>query len=213
MVLVGSSPIVGRIGHFARHRWRWGLALGIVLAIWPLLYAAASILVVNQRSDRAGFLLLRGSERGVLGANGFRAAADFCRRDPAHRILLIGHHPDRLVELGILPPWETFARRELERRGVPAAAVAVVEGTAVDEWDDCQLLAAWLKARPEAIVAVAANPLGSRRVRYMLDAAMPPSEAARAPVFLLDDPQCAASNWYRSRSGVKGFMFSWLDLI
>ncbi len=201
----------------ARRRWRWGLALGIVLAIFlghgPLLSGLASILVVRQPSDGANFIVLRGSERGVFGASGFRAAVDFCQRDPSHRILLIGHHPGRLVELGILPSWETFARGELARRGVPAAAVAVVKGKAVDDWDDCRLLAAWLKARPEAIVAVAANPLGSRCVRYMLDAAMTPSEAARAPVFLLDDLRCTPFNWYKSRSGVKGFMFAWLDMI
>jgi hypothetical protein len=63
------------------------------------------------------------------------------------------------------------------------------------------------------MVVVVANSLGSRCVRYMLDAAMAPSEAARAPVFLLDDPQYAAAHWHQSRSGVKGFMFSWLDLI
>ena len=193
--MADSAPIIGRIAFFARRRWRWGLALGIALAIWLghglLFYGLASVLVVRQPIDGATFLVLRGHERGVLGANGFRAAADFCRRDPSHRVLLIGHRPGRLVELGILPPWETFARNELERRGVPASAVTVVEGNAVDEWDDCRLLGAWLKARPEATVAVAVNPLGSRRVRHMLDAAMAPPEAAlrtrlppgRSPVY------------------------------
>ena len=117
------------------------------------------------------------------------------------------------MELGVLPPWETFARGELKRRGVPASAVAVVEGESIDEWDDFRLLATWLKARPDATVAVASNPFSSRRVRYMLDAAMAPPEAAHARVFLLDDPQCTAANWRQSRFGVKHFMFSCLDLI
>ena len=65
-----------------------------------------------------------------------------------------------------------FARGELKRRGVPASAVAVVEGESIDEWDDFRLLATWLKARPDATVAVASNPFSSRRVRYMLDAAI-----------------------------------------
>ena len=126
---------------------------------------------------------------------------------------MVGHRPGRLVELGVLPTWETFARNELERRGLPASVVTVAEGNAVDEWDDCRLLAAWLKTRPDAIVAVTANPLGSRRMRYMLDAAMAPAEAARPPVFLLDDPSAPRPIGIKSRSGVKGFMFAWLELI
>jgi len=94
------------------------VALGIVLATWlghgPLFHGPASILVAREPIDGANFLVVRGNKRGVRGAYGFRAAADFRRLDPSHRVLLIGHRPGRLVELGVLPPWETFARGELE---------------------------------------------------------------------------------------------------
>ena len=90
-------------------------------------------------------LALWGDERGVDGRDGFDAAAAFCRQDPSRHVLLIGRRGGRLVELGILSPFATLARRELAARGVAAAAIEALPDTAADQWDEAQRLAQWLR--------------------------------------------------------------------
>ena len=130
-------------------------------------------------------------------------------RTPARRILLIPRRPGRLVELGILSSFATLGRRELARRGVPEAAVEEVQGAAADQWEEAELLAAWLQAHPAATVAVFCSPLGSRHLRYILDRAAAPADAVRARVVVPHDADHDATNWWqipRRRQGLHAFL-------
>ncbi len=200
----------------ASWRWRLGLAAAVALGLWlghgPLLRALAAPLVSEQASDGAAAMVLRGDERGGCGAHAFDMAAAFYRQAPARHILLIGRRPGRLVELGILASFATLGQGELARRGVPDAAIEVVHAAAADQWEEAGLLAAWLQAHPKATVAVYSNPLGSGRLRYMLDRTAPLADAIRARIIIPHEASHDAANWWQSRAGVKDFMLSWLQM-
>jgi hypothetical protein len=200
----------------ASWRWRLALAAAAALGLWlghgPLLRALAAPLVSEQSSKGAAAMALRGDERGGCGAHAFDMAAAFYRHDPARHIILIGRRPGRLVELGILTSFATLGPRELARRGVPEAAVEVVHATAADQWEEAEILAAWLQAHPTATVTVYCNPLGSRRLRDMLDRTAAPADAVRARILIPHDAGHDAMNWWQSRAGIKDFMLSWLQM-
>ncbi len=200
----------------ATWRWRVGLLAAAGVAVWLghgwVLRGLAAPLVSQQPADGATLLVLWGDERGADGGHGFDAAATFYRQDPSRHVLLIGRRPSRLVELGILSPFATLGRRELAARGVPETAVAATEATAADQWDEAQLLAAWLQAHPTATVALWCKPLGSGRVRRILDDVTAPADAVRARVVVPRGTDRDATNWWQTRSGVKDFMLSWLEL-
>jgi hypothetical protein len=157
-------------------------------------------------------LALWGDERGVDGGHGFDAAAAFYRQDPSRHILLIGRRGGRLVELGILSPFATLGRRELASRGVPEAAIESLPATAADQWDEAQLLANWLRAHPAATVAVYCDTLRSRQVRCILDRVAAPADAVRARVVLPPESDHHAAHWWKTRSGIRNFMISWLEM-
>ena len=94
--------------------------------------------------------------------------ARFYHAAPARHIVLLPRTPGRLVELGVLPSFATLSRQELGRRGVPAAAITVVDGQAIDAWEEARLLAAWLQARPKAAVVVANSQFDSGHFHYIL---------------------------------------------
>ncbi len=200
----------------ASWRWRLGLLAAVVLAVWlghgPLLRGVAAPLVCEQTADGAATMVLRGDERGVTGFRGFDAAEAFYHQAPGRHILLIGRRPGRLVELGILSSFTTLGRRELSLRGVPDAAVEVIPAAAADPWEEAELLAAWLRGHPTVTVAVFCDPLGSRHTRYILDRVASPAEAAAARIVVSHDSCHDATNWWKTRAGVKDFMLSWLEM-
>ncbi len=199
----------------ANIRWRVVLvsaaALAIGLAHAPLLRLLTWPLRSEQSSEDAGYLVLLGTERGVHGNHGLAAAARFYRADTRRRILLIECRPGRLAELGILLPFAALGRQELIRRGVPDTAIETMPGQAADAWDAARELAAWLHARPGVLVAYASLPLSGGHLRWILDRTMAPGDAARIRIFAPEDPARASGNWWTSRSGVKAFMFAWIE--
>jgi hypothetical protein len=180
--------------------------------IGPLLGALAAPLAVEQSPGDARYMVLRGDERGPSGSHALDEAANFFRAAPTHQIVLIGRRPGRVVELGILPSFVAMSRRELASRGVPGSAMVVAGDTAMDEWDEARLLAAWLHDRPGVTVAFACSQFRSGKMRYVLDRVLSREDAARVRIFSLRAPDCDARSWWRSRSGVKEFMFSWLEM-
>jgi hypothetical protein len=193
-----------------------GLLTAVVLAVWLghglLLRGMAAPLVSEQTADGAAVMVLRGDERGVTGFRGFDAAEAFYHQAPGRRVLLIGRCPGRLVELGILSSFATLGRRELSLRGVPDAAIETIPAPAADPWEEAELLAAWLRAHPGVTAAVYCNALSSRHVRYILDRVASPAEAAAARIVVPHDSCHDATNWWKTRSGVKEFMLSWLEM-
>jgi hypothetical protein len=200
-------------------RWLLGLCLALAAAAWfgrkPVLRGLASLLVVDQAPAADDDLVLRGSEWGG-GGHSFDHAAAWIRVRPTSAVLLMSDRPGRVAEIGVLASFESLARQELARRGVPDAAVSPIPGAGRDEWDEARLLQAWLHEHPDRSVAWASCRFNTRRLRLILDSVLGPEDAARVRVVALcgtapDDIR--TDNWWHSRDGVRQFMFAWLALV
>jgi hypothetical protein len=198
----------------SRRRWA---AIAIVLVVLvlhtPILRALAWPLIVHEPSQNARFLCLRGGEHCVDGDDAFPRAADWYHADPARRILVLDSPPSRLVEAGILPSLERRCRTELGRQGVPDEAIQRVPGTSCDDWDNALLLGDWLREHPGERISLLCSRFGGARLRCILDKTVERSAAARIRISAPPIPQGYEVNWWRSRWGIKDFMYAWLSLI
>jgi hypothetical protein len=49
-------------------------------------------------------------------------------------------------------------------------------------------------------------------LRYVLHKVLAPADARRVHLAILADPGFSLGSWWRSRPGVKAFMYAWLEL-
>lgn len=176
----------------------------------PLLRALAGPLVVDQTGDEARYVLVL---EGMAGGDGrYAAAAELHRQVSTRRIVVVPQVRQRVVRLGILPPLEAIAQRELTRQGVPPQSVELLPGKAIDEWSTVRLLDSWLKQHPDSKLVVLADRFQSRYVRHVLDTLLDAQDAARVSIVTLRDRRFDESDWWRSRCGMRGLVFGYLQL-
>ncbi len=151
---------------------------------------------------------------GELGLDGFealdRAAAWY--RETGGTVLLIVPRASRLVEIGAVPTFEQTCRRELAKRGVPDNKADPIRADARNTWDEARALGDWLNRHPQATVSLACSPFAGGRLRYVFNRVLGRHNGSRVRLAVLSDPTSDATAWWRSRSGVKDFMYAWLDL-
>lgn len=195
---------------------RLAVALAVVLGIWivhaPVLRSLARPLVADESVGDANLICLHEREFEVEGKDGFDLAAKWRREDPARSVVLIVPFPSRAVEVGAMPPFEEIAQRQLTDRGVPKGAILVASGNARNDWEKAGVLQAWLRDHPGRQLILVSSRFHSGSLRYVLDTVLDPGDAARIHLLAVADPSCGEGNWWKSRSGVKAFMFGWLDL-
>lgn len=200
--------------------WRSRLlcaALVLVLACAfhaSLLCGLASVLIVDDRPSHvdqaarpAGYVLVLDGDRC------YDRAAELYHQGAAEQLLLIDWHAGRLVRLGILPSRAAVGRRELLSRGVPNDKVTVVPGGAGQDWQAARRLESWLQGQPHARVTALCNRFDSRGKRRILAMVLGESLAGRLEVYALPDRRFDETNWWRSKTGVKGFFNSAFNLV
>ena len=179
----------------------------------PVLRALAWPLIANEPAQDASYLCLHGTEHCVDGDDAFDRAADWYHEDSAREILVLDSPPSRLVEIGALPSLEQRCRRELVGRRVPDEAIQRLAGRAIDDWDGAHVLADWLRDHPAARIALVCSRFNGGRLRYVVGRVMEQGIAARIRIVAPPTPHGVERNWWRSRDGVKDFMFAWLGLV
>jgi hypothetical protein len=182
-----------------------GHAFILRMLAWPLIAA--------DSPPQADFYCLHGGEGGADGYAPFDHAAAWYAEAPGRKILLLLPPDSRIVEIGALRSFEQMCRSELEKRHVPPSDVSCSRGAVYGAWGEAHAMADWLKGHPGASVVLACNPLISGRQKYVFDKVLGPADAARVRLTLLADSEGTVKSWWRSRSGVKDFMFSWLELV
>ncbi len=184
--------------------------LAVCAWLWQesILQSMAKLLVTETQQHGS-------SHVAVFEDNGdgcYDKAAKLYHEDESCRILLIEPDAEHVVRIGIKPSFEARSRRVLLSRGVPNKAVAVLAGGAGDRWKETRLLGNWLKDHPDVHVLVPVSQFNSRRCRYILDSVLEPADAARVEVFALTDRRYDETDWWKSRRGVKDFLFAYLSL-
>jgi hypothetical protein len=188
-----------------------GIAVVLGFAHGPILRGLALPLVADEPAGDASFVCLGGTEYGVDGEGAFDWAAAWCGAAATRRVLLLEPQPSRPVEIHVIPSFAEIARRELAKRGLSPAAVASIPGETRDDWDEAYLLAVWLRNHPAARVVLFRSRFDSGKMRYMLHTVLG-HLANRVQILAPIGRDGGESRWWRSRDGVKAFMFGWLDL-
>ncbi len=183
-----------------------GLLHGVILRLlaWPLdagdAWAAGDCFCIH------------GNELGSDGFEPFAAAAAWHGRAAGRKILLLLPHTARIVEIGAVRSFEEACRGQLVKQGIPPEDIWPIPADALDVWGEAHAMAKWLKEHPGATVVLAGSPFGSRRLRYVFDKVLGPVDAKRLRLATLPDPASPMGCWWRSRGGVKDFMYAWLEL-
>ena len=98
----------------------------------------------------------------------------------------------------------------MKARGLPPRTVAVIRSDGYDDWATARTLRAWLADRPNASLVLLCDRFQSAHLRYVLDAVLDPSQAARVRIRALPDRRYDETNWWTSRDGMKAFGSAWL---
>ncbi len=209
-----------RIAHFTSPRFLGRRTL-IVLAVLvllglghaPVLRLLAWPLEASGSSAACDYYCIHGGELGADGFEPFAAAAAWHGKPAGRKILLLLPRATRIVEIGAVRSFEEACQSELDKRGIPAADIRPIRADARDVQDEAHALSDWLKEHPDATVRLACSPFSSGQLRYVFGKVLAPADAERVRLAILPDPGCPPKTWWRSRKGVREFMFAWLALI
>lgn len=198
-------------------RRRWIVVLLAAVALLgighrPLLQLLARPLVAEEGEADTDFVCLQAAGVTVEGEASFDLAAAWHHHRPTGRLLLLEPWPQRLVEIGVVPSFETVCRRELAKRGVPDAALILIPGKVRDDWQKAQILRAWLRDRPGTEVALVCNRFRSGQTRHIFSKVLGPDDTLRVRIVMSPNPEFDETDWWRTRRGIKGFMYGWLEL-
>ena len=195
------------------------LALVALLLLHPLvLRLLARPLQSADPSAAAGYFCLHGGESGIDGFDALDRAAQWHRTVAEQgraggAILLILPRTSRIVEIGAVSSFEQTCRSELTKRGVAAADIESIPGHARNVWDEARALADWLTRHPRVTVSLVCSPYASGRLRYVFNKVLGPTDNRRVRLVCPVDPAYPVESWWRTRAGVKEFMYAWLELL
>lgn len=179
----------------------------------PLLRGAAQLLVVDQDSSPCDYLWIpAGDGFPVSDTRYLDAAAAMLRGVQGRRVLMISPPANRLVQMGVVPPFIDETRRQLESRGIAHDAIVVVSRGSQDARAEMLLLQAWLEEHSKARVVVFSDRFASRRARLGLDRRLAPSAASRIVVRARSNLRFEERTWWQSRDGIRDFLLSWIRL-
>ena len=187
----------------------------VLLAVWllhrPALCGLAGLLVTDTSADSDAIWIRSNDGVHGSGQNCYDLAAEWYRRGPARRIVLVAWHPQRVVELGIVPSFEALCRRELTRRHVPETAIAVIPGDACTSWQEVRAMDRWLAGQPDVRVTAIARRFDSRLLHAMFQA-VDRRLSDQVGILALRERAFDETNWWQRRGGVKAVMFAAIDL-
>lgn len=190
-------------------RSRFILAAMLVLAVTlhaPALRLAARLLVVDENFASVDAVVVVSGDRSI------DEAVRLVREGRARDVLLIEPCPTRLVRYGVLAPQAEQRRSQLIARGVAESAVVVLDGEANGNWESVRRLGRWLNEHPERRVLILRDRFHGRYQHHIVGAVIDEAAARRVSYCGLQDRRFDESNWWQSRSGIKEFIASAMDL-
>ncbi len=178
-----------------------------VAAHRPILRALGGGLVVDQEPPPSctHIVVLGGDKR-------YDVAAKLIGETPKWKLLHLGGKYSRLVEYHVLPPWEDHFKQQMRERGAPEERIEFRGATLQNSWKTVTELNRWLQEQDDAGVVVLCERFNSRCLRYQLDTILSPEHAARVSLLALPDRRYNEQDWWRSRTGLKQFVYAGIDL-
>lgn len=178
------------------------VAVALLMALFlhaPLLQGAASFLVSGDEASSGEFIVVLG------GDSAYDEAARLIDHAGWNRILIVQTQTNRLMDLGILPPADEVALKELQSRGVPRDRIKVIAGKASNDWEIVRQLISHLETEKAAESLILCDRFSSRRLRRIIKGVTVREQAKRISLTPLRDRRYDETNWWKSRTGVKQF--------
>jgi hypothetical protein len=190
------------------------LSLLAIVFYRPMLRGVGGLLVVNEPGADVEFLCIPPKQGFDVGEDRcYDRAVVYFHQIQAARFLLAPETPDRLVEMGLLPPFETTASQSLRRRGIAASRIQSLAGVKEWPWQEFAPLEQWLSGHPRVVVGLFWDELDSRRARLVLDRDLQPRNARRVRLIAVPQKHFSAANWWTHHSGRKHLPNALLALI
>jgi uncharacterized SAM-binding protein YcdF (DUF218 family) len=172
-----------------------GFAVILYLAWHPLLRAAASFWIVQDRIEPADIII-------VIGDDDFTAD----RAKEAAALFRAGWAPQILASGRMLRPYASIAdymARDLQSEGVPPSAILRFSHRADDTREEAEGLRVLVEEKGWRRILLVTSNYHTRRARYIFRKVLPASvrlEVASAP-----DSEFDPAAWWESRQGRKRF--------
>jgi hypothetical protein len=180
----------------------------------PILRGLAAPLVVNQPGDSSDAVAIVAWGTTPDGDHCYDAVKDLYLKigdeKAKRRILLVAPTPNRVEQIGVLPSFETLSRRELAARGIPAESLVILHGKPGSDAATAGALGDWLHENPGQTVTLLCGDFHSGIFRRALNTTLGPADAGRVHVRALFGQKCNAANWWKFRSGFRGFGTAWV---
>ena len=185
------------------------LAAGVVVAFLCAAFFimsrfSAAILIAPTPNLDANVLMLGSPRCGQC----YPVVISRLKTGKVHRILFPAEERKRLEQIGVVPPIEELGKQKLLREGIAADAIDIIEGACQSEWDVVRSLDVWLNAHPDQRVRLLCDSFSSRRWRLIVERSLAAPNLARVEVEGIVDPRFNESNWWKSRTGLKGFLYN-----
>lgn len=200
-----------------RRPWlrRGAVAAGVLILIGlihaPLLRGLAGLLVTTPSSMTPRYVWICAGDDAVCdGDRAVQVAAQYCRRQPQGRVLIVDRLPSRAVELHAWPSFEILVRRNLHQAGLPDADVELAGGNANSAWENARRMGDWLGRHPGDDVLLLCDELNSACWHYVIDRTLAPDLARRIGIRPLRNRLYDPTNWWRRRDGIKGVLYAGL---
>jgi hypothetical protein len=201
---------------FRRRVLAFATAFIFCATIWlfhpRLLRGLADFAIADRARPNAECLVLFSDKAGASCQRFYDAASEAHRANPQRIIVIVEPKPHVMEECGILPTFSAESRRALASRGVAESSVQTLDGVASDIWKAMRLLGKWLQDHPEANAEFYVDRFQSGNMSCIAGQVLEPSLAGRVHFYAIPERQFDETNWWKSRDGVKAFMFMYLAL-
>jgi uncharacterized SAM-binding protein YcdF (DUF218 family) len=179
------------------------LALVVYLTRYPILRLAGNFWVVNESPQASdAIVILSDDDYDAVRAS---RAADLFKADWAPRIVASGRY---------LRPYASIAelmQHDLADRGVGADAVLRFPNRARNTLEEAGAVSTLLSSHGWKKILIVTSNYHTRRARYIYDHVLAPGTELR--VVAAPDPVYDPNSWWRTREGLKTFLYETLGYI
>ena len=185
----------------------WGVALLIVIVGHAtLLRAIGSFLIVSTATARPDVILL------MSGDSLYSTASELFARHPDAVLLKPEYDKPRLEQMGIWPDRVGQYHEEMTKRGVPVDKQLVLAGDSRTEREVIEQLGRWLDQNSPRQVTLLCDEFQTRRMQTILRSVLK-ERAAQVGIQPLPDRRFNASDWWKSRPGLRAVTFNYITLL
>jgi uncharacterized SAM-binding protein YcdF (DUF218 family) len=166
----------------------------------PLLRAAATAWIVNERLTKADVIVVLG---GGPDTRPFEAARLF-QLGMAPKVLLMNPRPSPATELGLTPSEADLARGVLLKKGVPPGDIFVTADIVTNSYDESIAVRHWAGTNGVKSIIIPTDIFHTRRVRWLYGKELK-GTGIQVEIEAVPVHQYSATDWWRHEDGIIAF--------